>query len=372
MKICYPDYTCCNAGISATVFEHYGLENYIQKIPEVSSLLEKNPRNVLVMLFDGLGIDAMNRHLPADSFLRRHFVRPLSSVFPPTTTAATTAVRQALLPAAHGWLAWALYFPELGCNVELFRNTIHRSGGKPAADYPVAETFMPLPDVIRSLMVTGKLAKTGSISPFGSLPAKTFEEVFQKSEAVCREPGQHYFYCYWVGPDDTMHDTGVDSAETRAAIRQINRRMEEFCTALTGTDTLVLVTADHGLVNVRYRFLRDTPEVAAHLRQPLGMESRCVSIYVKSGHEDAFIRDFQAAYGEDFCLLNREEVLEKQLFGPGPEHPRFRQSLGDFLAIATGEVCLVETPCRESANFRAAHAGLTEQEMRVPLFAVRC
>lgn len=372
MKIYFPDYKSCNAGISAAVYDYYGLDNYIDKIPEVTDLLGHNPRNVLLMLFDGLGIDAMERHLSADSFLRRHFVRTLSSVFPPTTTAATTAVRQSLLPAAHGWLAWALYFPELDCNVELFRNTIHRSGGKPAASYPVAETFMPLPDIVKPLKAAGGLVDAGSISPFGSVPARTFEEVFQKSEALCHEPGRHFYYGYWTGPDDTMHATGVSSVETREAIRQIDRRMAELCAALAGTDTLVLATADHGLIDVRYHLLQDTPEVAAHLRRPLAMESRCVSFAVKSGHEEAFVRDFKEAYGEEFLLLSREEVLQRKLFGPGPEHPRFRQSLGDFLAIAIGEVCLVESPCHESETFRAAHAGLTEQEMLVPLFAIQC
>ncbi len=372
MKIYYPDYQNCNAGVSSSVFAYYGVETRINKIPFVSSLLESKPRNVLLMLFDGMGIDAVERHLPEDSFLRRHFVQPLSSVFPPTTTAATTAIQFGLLPAAHGWLSWALYFPELDCNVELFRNTVYLSDGKPAADYPIANTYMPLPDVYKLLSGMGGLTEAGSISPFGTIPADSMDALFGQAEARCKMPGRHYYYCYWNDPDDKMHKTGVGSSETKAVITEIDQRVEKLCQDLAGTDTLLLATADHGLIDVRFRFLRDTPEVAAHLLRPMAMETRHITFFIKPGHQEAFARDFNAAYGEDFMLLTREEVFAQKLFGDGPEHPRFRQSIGDFLAIAKREACLVEGPCKYSEKFLADHAGLTEQEMLVPLFAVRC
>lgn len=372
MKIYYSDYHNCNAGITASIFAHYGVETRIEKIPAVSAMLEDHPRNVLLMLFDGMGIDAVKRHLPEDSFLRRHFVQTLSSVFPPTTTAATTAIQFGLLPATHGWLSWALYFPELDCNVELFRNTIYLSGGKPAADYPVAPTYMPLPNVYKLLGDMGGLAETGSISPFGTIPAGSMDELFEQTKQRCSAPGRHYYYCYWNDPDSKMHKTGVGSLETKAVIREIDQRVEKLCQDLAGTNTLVLATADHGLLDVRFRFLRDTPEVAAHLLRPMAMETRHITFFIKPGHQEAFARDFNAAYGEDFMLLSREEVFAQKLFGDGPEHPRFRQSIGDFLAIAKRDVCLVAEPCRYSREFVADHAGLTEQEMLVPLFAVRC
>jgi hypothetical protein len=40
--------------------------------PIFDEALKKNPRNVVIMLFDGMGVNLMEKHLPADSFLRTH------------------------------------------------------------------------------------------------------------------------------------------------------------------------------------------------------------------------------------------------------------------------------------------------------------
>ena len=45
--------------------------------------------------------------------------------------------------------------------------------------------------------------------------------------------------------------------------------------------------------------------------------------------------------------------------------------LGDYLAVATGALCIYNT--REEADFFiGAHAGLTEEEMTIPLILVEC
>jgi hypothetical protein len=95
------------------------------------------------MQFDGMGSAILNRHLPRDSFFRANKLRDISSVFPPTTAAATVSLESGLSPIEHGWLGWCLYFAELGTNVNIFPNTLAGSGGVPAAPYHVAGKFMP-------------------------------------------------------------------------------------------------------------------------------------------------------------------------------------------------------------------------------------
>ena len=69
---------------------------------------------------------------------------------------------------------------------------------------------------------------------------------------------------------------------------------------------------------------------------------------------------------------SREEVLEEGLFGNiGSDrlHPTFTgSSLGDFVAVATGDKALVNS--RKSHRFKSHHAGATEKEMIVPFIAV--
>lgn len=69
------------------------------------------------MLFDGLGVDAINTYLDENLFLKEHLVCPISSVFPSTTTASTTSIQTGYAPVERGWLGWDLYFKELDKNV---------------------------------------------------------------------------------------------------------------------------------------------------------------------------------------------------------------------------------------------------------------
>ena len=78
------------------------------------------------------------------------------------------------------------------------------------------------------------------------------------------------------------------------------------------------------------------------------------------------VSEFTKLFGDKFLLLSKEEVLKRKLFGTGPEHPCFRAMLGDYLAIATGDLSIFNTP-EIAKRFIGIHAGLTEEEMRIPL-----
>ena len=89
----------------------------------VDRYLDKGYKNVVVLLLDGLGTRIMERDLREDSFLRSHFKGSISSVFPPTTVAATTAVMSGLQPIESAWLGWDCYYPQVDKNVTVFFNT---------------------------------------------------------------------------------------------------------------------------------------------------------------------------------------------------------------------------------------------------------
>lgn len=80
-------------------------------------------KNVVILLLDGLGIDALQYHLSENSFFRKNLIKEYSTVFPPTTTSATTSIESGLTPLEHGWLGWSLYFSDIDKIVNAFINT---------------------------------------------------------------------------------------------------------------------------------------------------------------------------------------------------------------------------------------------------------
>ena len=107
------------------------------------------PRNTVLFLLDGLGVNILEKHLPPDSFLRRNQTDMLRSAFPPTTAAAATALETGRYPSQSGWLGWSIYWPPIDKNVALYPNTDDQ--GRPAADVHIGRTFLPVTPLTRQL-----------------------------------------------------------------------------------------------------------------------------------------------------------------------------------------------------------------------------
>ncbi|MEE3352032.1 MAG: hypothetical protein VZR13_06460 [Saccharofermentanaceae bacterium] len=78
---------------------------------------------------------------------------------------------------------------------------------------------------------------------------------------------------------------------------------------------------------------------------------------------------FGKTFGDKFWLVSKEEVIERKLFGPGTEHPLFRDKIGDFLAIAVSDTSLFNTHV-EAKLMPGGHAGLSKEELEIPLIAI--
>lgn len=107
------DYKNCIVNLACSILKYYGAEIKHNTLKEIDNLLEGNYKNVVVLLLDGLGIDALQYHLDSNGFFRKNLIYEYFSVFPPTTTSATTSLESGLTPLEHGWLGWSLFFSEV-------------------------------------------------------------------------------------------------------------------------------------------------------------------------------------------------------------------------------------------------------------------
>ena len=81
----YYQFTDINSSITAltcSILSHYGVSPVNPTLPDADRILRSAPRNIVLILLDGLGYPILTRHLPENSFLRRQLSKTLSSVFP--------------------------------------------------------------------------------------------------------------------------------------------------------------------------------------------------------------------------------------------------------------------------------------------------
>lgn len=163
-----------------------------------------------------------------------------------------------------------------------------------------------------------------------------------------------------------MHALGVDHEYVKENIRYINSLICELSSMLD--NSLIIVMADHGLVDAKALYLEDYPKIQEMLVRRPSLETRAVNFFVKNGYKDEFKKEFNKHFKDDFILMSKEEVLEKELFGKGKKNLRIDEVVGDYIAFAIGDKALEW----EKGGFimEARHAGLTQEEMEVPLIVI--
>ena len=363
----YPNYDRSILSIASSVLNHFGVKDCQHKtLPEFDKLLEKDYKNIIVILFDGLGTSTLNYHLKENDFLRKHYVTDISSVFPSTTVAATTSILSGYSPLECGWLGWDLYFEEIGENVAVFKNTLQRNG-EPAAKYNVAHKYIPYKNVMQRIEKVKGRKSAYCVAFFSKFRIRSVEDICKTIYKLSKKRKKKYIYAYWHQPDGAMHGHGVTSPEAHKEILHINSEVEKLCSKLK--DSLVIITADHGLCDSVNLFLEDYPELYNMLKIPPSIEpGRAMSLFVKDGLQEEFKNEFNRHFCDSFRLMTNEEVFSENILGYGKPHPRISGFVGDFLAIATTEKTLFTA--REEHEFVGVHAGLTEEEMTVPFIAI--
>ena len=118
------NYNECLTNLACSIQKYFGLNTRHNSIEYIDKLLnEKQPKNVVLMLFDGMGSKILDRTLDENSFFIKNKIKEITTVFPATTTAATTSIRTGLNPIEHGWLGWNMYIAPIDETITVFLNS---------------------------------------------------------------------------------------------------------------------------------------------------------------------------------------------------------------------------------------------------------
>ncbi len=333
-------------------------------------------QRVCVVLVDGLGhlnLAERGGHAP---FLRSLLAgsQPLVTTFPSTTATAVAAFGTGRGPGQTGMLGYTVRVPQTG-----------RLGNLVSwAEMPPADTWQPHPTVLEQVAATGVRVTSvgpGKFQGSGLTAAALRGATYAPAESLAarvdgvvralREPGLAYLY--WHDVDKTGHHHGWGSWQWGDALGDLDAELARLARSLP-RGTLLVVTADHGMVDVDPARRRDvaTDPVLGRDVALTGGEPRALHLHLTAGADaDVVAERWRDVLGDDAVVRTREQAVAGGWFGPVEE--RVRPVVGDVVVAMTGAATVVDSRTQTPASIvlPGVHGSLTAREMLVPLLVHR-
>lgn len=402
-----PDYNrYCLSNVPSTILSIFEVNGPGPTLPKdaLGGVETSGVENVILLLCDGLGYREWKRQT-GQGFIgaisKKGNVRPITTVFPSTTAAALTTVSTGLTPQEHGLPEWYVYMEELGEIIvtlpftrvgEMGRDTLE-GVFDPRALFDGRTIFQQLKEAgVHCTSITNRtLAHTAysTVSRAGSDVAAystASDLTVSLRRMVEKSKGPSMFYAYWSYVDTLEHIYGPNTDEAEVEASLISHAFQEgFLSKLdreAAKKTLILVTADHGQVNV-------APEKTLYmnrwgkLAKALELAPSGAVIPPWGSARDAYLRvaesklDQMKAYLEKklegvASVLTTEAAIDQGLFGINKPTRKFRRRIGNLMILPHGtKTVWYRYKKGESLDLRGHHGGLSEDEMTIPLAAAR-
>ncbi len=324
---------------------------------------------VVVLVLDGLGWQALERHPGELSTIRSLEGTAVTSVLPSTTAAALTSISTGLAPSEHGLVGFRMRIDGAVMNV---LGWSAEGKSKHAPDPSLVQRHAPFRG--RSVPVVTRAEFRASGFTEAHLRGAEFYGWRAVSTIVqqCRElavRGEPLVYAYYPGVDEVAHGYGLESAFYTAELAFADRLVDDLLEALP-SDTAVVVTADHGQVDLRPESWLTLGDDVAGLVEACAGDGRFRYLYARRGAADDLLAAARERHGDDAWVLSREQLEDEEWLGPRPG-PTVHRRLGDVVLAASRDVAFVDPDLEREARLRSGHGSATAAEMLVPMVAGR-
>lgn len=196
------------------------------------------------------------------------------------------------------------------------------------------------------------------------------EGLCESIETLCKSDEKKYVFAYYDSPDKLNHRNCWDSDITKDFILHVQDLFNNLQKELQGTDTLMIISADHGHNNLhKHYYAMDFEDLIDCYTMPPSLEGRFTSFYIKAEKRDYFENKFKEKFKDEFLLLSKKEFLESNILGFGTPHRKIDDFIGDYVSIAISDSAInVKTDIAiDKYEKLSSHCGLTKNEMEVPL-----
>lgn len=327
---------------------------------------------VCVVLVDGMGLELVAERKAHAPYLRGRLAeaRALTSSVPSTTATSMGLLGTGRAAGRTGLAGYTVRNPGTG---EL-ANLVSWEGA------PEPQRWQREPSLLARIATGAEVTSVGPGKFAGSglttaalngaryVAAESLDDRVDATLRALRRPGLAHLY--WGDVDKAGHQFGWRSPEWADALAELDRGLGRLARSLP-PDTLLLVTADHGIVDIDRDHFFDVarePLLAQGVDLVAG-EPRASHVHTA---EPAAVADrWRDVLGERALVVERAEIEAAGWFGPVADH--VRPAIGDVVVLALGRAAIADsrTQTPHSLTLVGMHGSVTPGEMLVPLFVER-
>lgn len=333
-------------------------------------------RRAVVVLVDGLGDVLLRRRSGHAPFLRTLLPtgRRLVCGFPSTTATSMGSFGTGLPPGAHGLVGYTVLVPGTD---RLLNELSWEDGPDPRSWQPHRTVFERAqhdgvavtrvgPAYFDGSGLTHAALRGGRFSAAGGLAQRV-----DATLAALRSDTRALVYLYWGEVDKVGHVHGCDSWQWTAELEAVDAQMRRLVASVPD-DTAVVLTADHGMVDIPHMQridLAHDAELAAGVRH-VGGEARGLQLHVEPGAVDDVLATWRGRLRDQAWVVRREEAEAASLFGPVDAGVRDR--IGDVIVVMRDDIAVVDSRTQrpELLALIGQHGALTDAEVAVPFLVV--
>ncbi len=365
--------------LSNSILKMFGAKERNAQLKNV----ELSGKKAIIILVDALGWTGLERMSKAEDvrwFMDRSI--QITSVFPSVTSTALTSLSTGTTPGMHGILGTILFMNELGTMV----NTLNMSVAPTGFRDDILNLGYDLGEIYHSNTIFDELGREGirsaAVVPKGLgstgishilykganvLEYHTFFDAFTTALAASNE--YQLVYLYLTHLDTIQHTYGPSSPHYEYALVETMHLLRRFSDKVP-PETTLLVTADHGQIDVQQEDvvdLRRHGQLLGMLMVPPFGEPRALQLKMA---DKGYVEAARSYFSE---FLPTVDLLDVGRMEPllGGVSDKVRKRLGDLMAVPRDSkvlIYLLKPSDDKLAKFRGHHAGLSKDEMLIPLF----
>ncbi len=344
---------------------------------------ELNSKNIVLIVIDGLGFEYLKNK---KSVFNNYMHGKITSVFLPTTACAITSFLTGEAPQQHAFTGWYMFLKEIGAVTAILPFTLR-------TDVPIGE-YTNMKEIFNTKDFSEKI----KVSNFSIMPEKILNSDFtnttsknskqlgyknldgffkQIKKAINYNKKRKYIYAYWAKFDSLSHKYGVNSKKTEKHFSILDKKIRRFIKDIQRTNTTLIITADHGFVDVDLKNwikVKEHPKLKECLTMPLCGEGRTAYAYVRLSKAKQFENYIRTKLNKYCDLHKSEDLINRGMFGLGKINKKLFDRVGDYTIICKEGYLIkdfVEKKGKERIHI-GHHGGVSKEEMLVPLIVAKC